>query len=222
MNKLSIVIPVGFNEICWRRLVDDLTSLDQSVEIILSACQPIPENLPIFNHVYWIQSEQGRAKQLNAGAKRASRQVIWFLHADTQLSDGVVEALNQFIQQTELSLGYFDLKFAQDGPWSTRLNAWAANLRSRYARLPFGDQGLIVRKSVFERLNGFDESVLIGEDMDFVIRAQSMGINLFPLAAALITSARRYRQYGWLKTTLKHLWLTIVLAYQANQRLKKS
>ena len=116
-------------------------------------------------------------------------------------------------------MAYFRLKFAEDGPKQTRLNAWAANIRSRYFGLPFGDQGFIINKSVFERINGFDETVLVGEDLDFVVRLKALDIPLNELSAELITSARRYQQHGWLITSIRHIWLTWLLTRQAKRRL---
>jgi hypothetical protein len=61
-----------------------------------------------------------------------------------------------------------------------------------------------------------------GEDLDFVVRLQAAGLPLQQLPADLITSARRYRQYGWLTTTVRHIYLTGLLARQARQRLEQA
>jgi len=187
--------------------------------MILSACQPQPADIELPEQARWLCVPKGRALQLNAGGRQAVRGFIWFVHADTRLTPGVVAAVQRYLEADELSLGYFRLKFAEDGPGLTRLNGWAANMRSRCFGLPFGDQGFIVSKTVFEQLNGFDETLTLGEDLDFVVRLQAAGISLQELPAELITSARRYRQQGWLSTTLRHLWLTWQLTRQARRRL---
>lgn len=219
LNRLSIVIPVGPDDFAWRQLLDELADFGTEVDIIVSACQRQPDNDPLPVNVRWLRSAQGRARQLNAGARQARGAFIWFVHADTRLTGNVKPSLQRFMQNEYCGLGYFRLRFAGDGPWLTRLNAWAANLRSRYCGLPFGDQGFVVPRPVFEQLRGFDEKVDPGEDLDFVVRLQAAGLALRELPAELVTSARRYRQRGWLQTTLRHVYLTGVLTRQARKRL---
>lgn len=219
-SHLSIVIPVGFNDRSWRRLLNDLSKFGRDSEIILSACQVQPDDIELADNVVWTQSTQGRAQQLNAGAKLVSGDFIWFLHADTRLTRDVLTAVQQFIKSGDNNLAYFKLKFADDGPKQTYLNAWAANIRSRFFGLPFGDQGFILSKSLFAQIKGFDETVSLGEDLDFVMRMQAADVSLQELPAELITSARRYQQQGWLLTTIRHVGLTWLLTRRAKQRLR--
>ncbi len=218
-SQLSIVIPIGPNDQSWRQLLTELSVFGKQLEIILVACNGLPDDIELSSHVVWIQSTQGRAKQLNTGANLASRNFIWFLHADTGFTSGVMAAVQHYIETSDNNLGYFRLKFASDGPKQTHLNAWAANIRSQFFGLPFGDQGFIINKVVFEQMKGFDESVSLGEDLDFVVRLQAANIPLQQLSAELITSARRYQQQGWFMTTIRHVWLTWRLTHQAKQRL---
>lgn len=219
LNHLSIVVPVGPGDPAWRNLLNDLTAFGSAVEIILSACRPWPDQTRPPENVRWISGEPGRARQLNVGAGQASRPFVWFLHADTRCSERLVDAVRHFIGIDADSLGYFKLRFADDGPALTRLNARSANLRSRLFGLPFGDQGFIIHRRVFHDLKGFDEAISLGEDLDFVVRAKASGVPLRELPGTLETSARRYRQQGWLTTTLRHLWLTWYLTRQAKRRL---
>ena len=218
-DNLSIVVPVGSEDNAWQYLLKELQVFGSNVDIILSACQAQPVYMILPSNVHWLQSQQGRARQLNAGAEQAARDIIWFLHADSRFTSAVKDEMCSFIKTEGQAMGYFRLKFANDGPEQTRLNAWAANIRSRYLGLPFGDQGFVMNKSIFEQLNGFDETVSIGEDLDFVIRLQAAGHLLHELSAELITSSRRYQQQGWLKTTTRHIWLTWCLTRQAKRRL---
>ena len=218
-NQLSIVIPAGPDECAWHQLLNDLNIFGKDVEIIISACQQQTVDKELPENVQWIQATQGRACQLNAGAKKARGDFIWFLHADTRLTRSVVEAVQQTIESDVQNMGYFRLKFADDGPRQTQMNAWAANIRSRFFGLPYGDQGFIMNKTVFEQLNGFDETISLGEDLDFVVRLRAAGISLQELPAELLSSSRRYQQHGWLSTTLRHLYLTLYLTCQAKRRL---
>ena len=218
-NQISIVVPVGPDDNAWQDLLKELTPLTNEIEIILSACQPRPKYTDLPENVIWLDSPQGRARQLNAGVAQATKSVIWFLHADTRFTAGVIDAMRSYLVADKQGLGYFRLKFAQDGPVQMCLNAGAANIRSRYFGLPFGDQGLVISKSALEQLRGFDETITMGEDLDLVVRAKAHGISLQELPAELITSARRYQQYGWLATTARYVFLTWRLTRQAKQRI---
>jgi rSAM/selenodomain-associated transferase 2 len=219
-NDLSIVIPVGPGDWAWQGLLDELAILQTAPEIILSACQSLPDGVSLPMNVRWISGEQGRAVQLNAGANAARGGIVWFLHADSRFAANTLESLGHFLHSEANGIGYFRLIFAEDGPVMTRINAWAANLRSRLLHLPFGDQGFILRQCLFKQLNGFDPSVKLGEDLDFVVRARAAGVTLQALSGFLITSVRRYQQHGWLVTTVRHIRLTWQLARQASLRLE--
>lgn len=219
-NKLSIVIPAGPGENAWHQLLKDLEIFGKDVEIIISACQEQAVDIDLPVNVQWIQTTQGRARQLNAGARMARGECLWFLHADTRLTMGVIDAVQQMLESEVQNMGYFRLKFADDGPRQTQVNAWAANIRSHFFGLPFGDQGFIMSKTVFEQLNGFDETISLGEDLDFVVRLRAAGIPLQKLPAELLSSSRRYQQQGWLSTSIRHIYLTFHLTRQAKRRLE--
>ncbi|MDD5579999.1 MAG: glycosyltransferase [Methylobacter sp.] len=218
-SNLSVVIPIGPDDQSWRLLLNQLVIFGQEIEIILAASQQPPADIELPANAEWLHLKQGRARQLNAGVRHARHRMIWLLHADSRLTSGVMTAMQNYIEAGNTCLGYFRLRFDADGPKKTCLNAWAANLRSRFFGLPFGDQGFIVNNTVFEQLNGFDENLLLGEDLDFVVRLKAAGVSLQEMQADLITSARRYRQQGWLATTLRHIWLTWYLFRQARRRL---
>ncbi len=221
--NLSIIIPVGPGDNAWQTLLPELLAHNRINEIILSACQDQPENTLLQDvRVQWLSGQQGRAHQLNAGAQAAKGKLLWFLHADSQLSEEVWPAIANFCSQNNDALAYFELSFAIDGPWLTRLNARLANLRARYLGLPFGDQGFVLKKSLFNALNGFDTHLKRGEDLDFVVRVRHAGYALMPLPAILQSSARRYHRQGWLKTSLEHIFLTLLMTWQAKRRVKQS
>ena len=152
-----------------------------------------------------IRARRGRATQQNAGVAATTSRWLWFVHADSALHAGSAVALQRFVARDDDAIGYCDLRFLDDGLALVRLNAAGAWLRSRVLGLPFGDQGLLVRRDTFHRLGGFDASVGRGEDHAFVWRARRAGIPLHPLGVPLWTSARRYAEHGWWATTADHL-----------------
>lgn len=209
---LSVVVPIGPNEHAWPLLLSQLTALGTSAEIILVHAGPplfAEEHSPVFR-VRLIRSRAGRARQLNQGAACALGRWLWFLHADTLLTPNVLPTLLRFIREDAIAIGYFDLCFDRRGFALTRLNAFGANLRSRLFGLPFGDQGFIIRADCFHRLGNYNENVRHGEDHLLIWRARKKGLALRHLPATLISSARRYQQRGWIRTTARHLCLTVV------------
>lgn len=216
--KLSVIIPVGPGDQSWRELLGDLSTLRDDAEIILVATPgAIPRDFRMQDYelevpTSWLAVPTGRAHQQNAGAAAAGGDVLWFLHADSRVPADSLAAARGFARSA--ALGYFDLQFRDDGPRLVRLNALGARIRSRWLRLPFGDQGFVLSRRLFESLGGFDESLPAGEDHALVWTARRAGVELAPLGAPLLTSARRFAERGWLRTTLRHACLTVSQAWR--------
>jgi hypothetical protein len=218
--RLSVIVPVGPGERAWRELLPDLAPLGAEAEILLVAArgQAPPtssrEGRPAGGR--WLEANPGRASQQNAGARAAIGETLWFLHADSRVPPGALELARGFTRRD--ALGYFDLAFRDDGPPWVRLNALGARLRSRWLGLPFGDQGFILPRRLFERLGGFDESLPAGEDHALVWTARRAGVPLLALGAPLYSSARFYAEAGWLRATLGRLRDTVRQAREFSSR----
>jgi hypothetical protein len=216
--KLSVIIPVGPGELAWPALLGDLEPLDTRAEIILvGVAGEGPRDFDAARYrlrapARWLETLPGRARQQNAGAGVAQGETLWFLHADSRVPAETVNAALGFAGRD--ALGYFVLRFMDDGPALVRLNAMGAGIRSRWLGLPFGDQGLLIGRQRFELLGRFDESLTCGEDHALVWAARHGGVPLVPLHAPVLTSARRYAERGWLRTTLRHARLTVSQAWQ--------
>ncbi|WP_310820722.1 hypothetical protein [Stratiformator vulcanicus] len=159
--------------------------------------------------VEWIVTSPGRAVQQNAAAASSHSTFLLFLHADARLSDDGFERLLQCLRSDRAAVWYFHLKFAADGPSANRLNAAGANFRSRWLGLPFGDQGLCLSRKSFEQLGRFDETAPYGEDHLLVWSAHRAALPVRAVPSTIETSARRYQDQGWLRTTTRHVSLTI-------------
>jgi GT2 family glycosyltransferase len=204
---IALIIPVGPGDASWHALLPFLATLPAEIEICFSGCQPRPTDGRLAPHWRWLEGPPGRARQLNLGSRQTTAAWLWWLHADSRPRADALSALRASIAAAPAALHWFPLAFT-DGPWLTRLNAHGANWRSRVLGLPFGDQGLCLARADYLQLGGFDEQLARGEDLDLVIRARHAGIALAQVASPLTSSARRYRQQGWLRTTAEHLWLT--------------
>lgn len=222
--RLSVIITVGKNDDSWRSLLPDLHHLSHEDEIIFVSCDENLKNfideaiLPCLS-VSVISSDEGRAKQLNAGARAARFEFLWFVHCDSRFSVGAVEVLRGALLCAPKAVHFFDLKFLADGPRLMELTELGVWIRSRILRVPFGDQGFCVSREKFERLGGFDESAPYGEDHLFVWAAHQNGVELRAVGHPLYTSARKYKSKGWANTTSKHLRLTVKQAIPQLRRL---
>lgn len=221
--KLSVIIPMAPQEQAWKDLLPDLGGLPPGSEIIFA----LPQGTPLLDIAAphpWMQIRQisegmGRAAQMNAAARMAEGTQLWFLHADSRLGQETIPALLRRLGQYPDWLLYGDLKFMNDATPLMKLNEIGTWVRSRLLSMPFGDQGLCIRKKLFHEIGGYPENVKYGEDHVFVWRARQRGIVLRPIEAPIYTSARKYRERGWVKTTLRHVFLTYKQAWPELCRL---
>lgn len=213
-KDLAIVVPAGPGDIAWKGLLPQLApaAAREILLVLPDDATDTPNNLQ--ENVRIMRAIAGRASQLNAGADASDARWLWFLHADSRVDATTLAAVSAFVAEDADAIGYFDLGFLDDGPRLTMLNAAGANLRSRIAGLPFGDQGLLMPHRVFRALHGFDLSLPSGEDHALVWKARHAGIPLRRLAAPIYTSARKYAQHGWWRTTRHHLALTCRQAWR--------
>ena len=146
-----------------------------------------------------IKAPSGRASQQNHGAAAARGSVLLFLHADTLLPEDYVAHVFETLMDRRVALGAFRFKTDLDRPLMRGIE-WATQFRSRTLRLPYGDQALFVRKAVFQAVGGFP-NMPIAEDLFFVRLVSKQGrISIAPACA--VTSGRRWKDLGILKTSL--------------------
>jgi rSAM/selenodomain-associated transferase 2 len=137
----------------------------------------------------------GRGPQLIAGAARSSGDWLLFLHADTCLENGWSREVQTFIAgpgAAEMAAA-FRLRLDDAAPAARRIER-LANWRSRSLGLPYGDQGLLISRRLYDRLGGYRALPLM-EDVDIARRLGRRRLVL--LESAAVTSAARYRQGGW-------------------------
>jgi hypothetical protein len=208
-------VPVGPSEPSNLPVFSDFQFLPQGTEVILAvapeldiqALRKFVPDVPGID-IRLVSGKMGRASQLNHGACKAAGEWLWFLHADSRFGLGQTVALRHAIGQSRDCLYYFNLWFLADGPKWMAINAAGVWIRSHVLRMPFGDQGFCISAKTFRRLGGFDESIGKGEDFAFVRHAEKNGIQLACTGGTLRTSARKYREQGWLRTTASHLLWT--------------
>lgn len=149
----------------------------------------------------FVEGPPGRGGQLRRGAAAAEGAWLLFLHADTVLLPGWAEAAARHMARGPGRAGWFRLAFDAEG-LAPRLVAGWANLRARTLALPYGDQGLLIARSLYEAAGGYDDIPL----MEDVALARRLGrARLAPLHATALTGAERYIAEGWLRRGARNL-----------------
>ena len=154
-----------------------------------------------------VDAPRGRARQMNAGARASVAPILLFLHADSRLPDGALDAVGAAVDGGAAG-GCFRVRIDSRDP-RLALAARIINLRSRLIASATGDQAIFVRRDLFDRLGGYRELALC-EDLDLVGRLRRHG--RFVLAdGEVATSARRWHGHGVMRT-IALMW-TLRLGY---------
>jgi rSAM/selenodomain-associated transferase 2 len=144
-----------------------------------------------------VNSEQKqRAHQLNlgAGAGDARTELLWFVHADTRVPIEAVKQLRGVMKNPHVLGGGFCRRF-DSASLTLQFGSLLADFRGRLCNIFYGDQAMFVRRSAFEQLGGFDESLDVAEDLDFSLRLRELG-KVATLRPPVIGSARRFEKLG--------------------------
>jgi rSAM/selenodomain-associated transferase 2 len=151
-----------------------------------------------------VTAPRGRGRQLAAGAAAAGGDWLLFLHADTVLSSGWNAAAAGFMRDPGNRRRAAAFRFALDDPDPAarrleRLVAW----RCRAFGLPYGDQGLLIARALYDSVGGFRPLPLY-EDVDMVRRIGRRQMTILPVSA--VTSAERYRRAGYIRRPARNLF----------------
>jgi len=142
-----------------------------------------------------LTGDASRGGQLRRGCAAAKADWLLILHADTQLGPGWCGPVAAHLKTQKA--GWFRLRFDQGGHF---VAGWA-NLRSRVFGLPYGDQGLLLPRSLYEKVGGYPNQPL----MEDVAIARALDSHLQSIDAVAITSAAKYRAQGWLRRGAQNL-----------------
>ena len=221
MPLVSVVVPVLADRAALEALLAAIGA-DPAIELVVvdggndPGVQALTEARP---DTRLLRTPAGRAHQMNAGAEAATGRWLLFLHADSRLPDGWLHAMTVADRRPDVVGGWFRLKL-DAGAWQARVIERLAAWRVRLLRLPYGDQGIFVRRDTFHALHGYRELPLM-EDVEFVRRLVRAGEIIEP-RLAITTSARRWVRDGWFRRSARNLVLvTLFRAGVSPQRLAR-
>lgn len=147
-----------------------------------------------------LETDPGRAHQMNTGAEHAEGDVYLFLHSDTLAPKSLDQLIAQQLSKTQRSWGRFNVRLSGHHPLF-RLIETLMNLRSCITGIATGDQGIFIRREAFQQLKGY-QTIPLMEDIDLSKRLLQAYGRPACIKTRLITSSRRWEQHGIIKTIL--------------------
>ena len=205
-RELSIIIPTFNEESTISQCLETVIDIP-GIEIIVADGGSTDRTVELaekHSNVKVVTSLIGRSVQMNKGAESASGEILLFLHADCVLpKEDILNVRNVFGCSSFVG-GAFKIRLLSD-KFRYRIIEKGINFRSKVFKLPYGDQGLFVKRSVFEELGGFREMPNC-EDLDFIYRIKRHG-KIIILDERISSSIRRWKNYGILRTSLRNQFL---------------
>lgn len=193
---ISIIIPVFNEEKYIAECLRHLMAYGKKAEIIVvdggsdDSTVAIAQEYPV--KVY--SSAKGRATQLNFGAKKATKDILYFLHADTLPPETFIEDIYSSLLQGKVG-GCFKVRYIH-GPWLMSVNSYLSKFKMSWSG--GGDQSLFLFGDTFKELGGFNESLQIMEDFDLVDRLQKIG-DFDIISNEILVSSRKYTENSYIK-----------------------
>ncbi|MBR1990252.1 MAG: TIGR04283 family arsenosugar biosynthesis glycosyltransferase [Firmicutes bacterium] len=202
--KLSVIIPIYNEESTIGKLIPQLENVKDQAEIIFvdggssdRTLEMIPEGYTV------IRSGKGRARQMNTGAENSTGDVLFFLHCDSLLPEDFPAQIAEVMAVSDI--GCFGMRF--DEPDLFLLSCQRdSHKRILKKNIAFGDQGIFLKRDLFFKLGCFPE-IPIMEDYDFSKKVRAAGYRYVTTRDRIVTSARRFKEGGSLRTMYRMVWL---------------
>lgn len=209
---MSVIVPTLEEESTLGRCLDALGAMPGRLEVIVSdggsadGTREIAGRHPRVDLL--IEAPPGRARQMNAGAARATGPTLLFLHADTRLPADAWAAITRAVADPGVSGGNFRLRFDGGGLFSRLLGSVYA--LQRRGGVFYGDSAIFARRQAFDRLGGYPDQPVM-EDFEMARGLARLGRTVC-LPGPAVTSSRRWRRSGIIRTVAS--WLIVRWLYQ--------
>jgi len=202
--KISIIIPTLNEANNLPLLLSDLLTTYKEGEIIIVDCGSEDRTIDvakIYGAKVYQSKEKNRGLQLDIGAKNSKGEWLIFLHADTRLTHDWFRKINSVFKGDKNYIYYFKFKIYHK-KMIFRVLEILVNLRSRFFKQPYGDQGLIIHKTNYFKNNGFRKIPLM-EDIDFLRRLKNKK-DLKQLNLPIFISSRKWERTNIFLQALKN------------------
>lgn len=199
---ISIIIPVINEERRIGECIEAIRQSDKFCEIIVADGGSSDRTIEIamsLQGVKVIKTQKGRGTQMNAGAFHATGEIFLFLHADTILENGWSQAVASALLDSSIVGGAFTFAINNPAKKYRVIEQWV-KLRCFLFRIPYGDQGIFLKKAVFNKLGGY-KSIPLMEDVDLIERMKRLG-RIVIIETRALTAERRWREKGFIYTAV--------------------
>jgi len=219
--EISVIIPTLNEEAYISDTIRRLSDTQVSYEVIVVDADSTDSTVEIAKHCgakVIATSKASRAHQMNTGAQIAKAEIFCFLHADTLPPSRFLDKISDQVNSKRAEIGCFRYKFDTDRK-SLQFNAWCTRIPLMMFR--GGDQSLFITRKFFDKLNGFDESMVVMEDYDIIRRGrQFTKFQIVP--DYMLVSARKYDHNSYVRVNLAN-FLVFSLFYLGvdSHRLKR-
>jgi rSAM/selenodomain-associated transferase 2 len=218
--KISIIVPTLNEEKALPATLENIAAFAPGSEVIVvdgGSADRTRELVQAFTAIpiLWLDAPRGRGNQMNAGAARATGDVLLFLHADTHLPPHAPALIANALSVSHVLGGFFRIAFVPRAPLAD-FYAWCYNLRS-HLRIFYGDAALFVRRDVFERMGGYQAALLM-EDIELILRLRRAGKLAYVRQGTVYSSSRRFPSTCiGIKMLGVWFWLHILMACGVSQ-----
>lgn len=223
MNMITIILPVLNEEDEIESSLETLLSLKTTqrfeFEILVVDGGSTDRTVPLIKELSLRNSKRirlicgskkGRASQMNAGAKKARGELLFFLHADVQPVKTALIHIQDALSRSNIVGGAFTIRMNSSRPLMRLINALTV-YKTRLSKTPYGDHGIFVRKKDFQKIGGYRDLPLM-EDIQFCRDLRRLG-KIEILKQPILTSTRRLEKEGPLYGIMRNFVLSTLFAF---------
>jgi rSAM/selenodomain-associated transferase 2 len=219
--RLGVVIPSLNEGDNLPGILRDLSQLDVAVDVVVVDGGSVDDTVAVAQRhgARVIETPPGRGAQLRAGAGVLGCDWLCFVHADVRMPERARAALERAVSEGDVSAAVWRLAIDRPG-WWFRVIEFGGMLRDRLGGLPYGDQGLLVRRELYDAVGGYPDLPIM-EDVAIVRALGRLG-RVRRFRAPLLVSSRRWVREGPYRTWFRNVaLLSAYLAGVSPQRLVK-
>jgi len=207
---ISVIIPTLNEAENIRACIECVRAEDGDCEMIVCDGGSSDATVRIvreYDDAILIETEKGRGAQMNRGAEAANGEVFFFLHADTKLERGWSGEMLSALADESVAGGAFTFKIDNPALRYRLIESWV-KLRCSLFSLPYGDQGIFVRRGVFDKIGGYLDIPLM-EDVEIIGRLKREG-RVVLLEKSAVTHDRRWARKGWIRASVSNQMVMIM------------
>lgn len=206
---ISIIVPVLNEERLIHGFLRHLQTLGPGLDVVVvdggSSDETVSIAQPLADRV--IVAPRGRATQMNAGAKSARGEVLWFLHADLTAPPNAIEKIRAALSDPRIVGGCFRLRYPRR-EWIYRVSDLLGNLGVNVFGFALGDHGIFCRRAAFRQVGGYP-IVPILEDAELYVRLRNVG-DMTQLREQIVSDPRTFERTGRYRTTAVYFLILVL------------